>query len=355
MIKKSLDFIRKSGEKIGIIYGHDCDSIASAAIIFKLMKKLNKKPKLIVSTLNYSVTEKEIEKVKKSKLDSCFILDIGNVPRKAIEELNKSVPIAIIDHHIPKRFKVSCYINPRLENPRAYIPVSYLVWKMYSKFFDPRDTDWIAAIGVLGDHGVEENKDLFLFLKKNKKELIKGKLTTEYLFKNTLLGKITKMINSSSIVKKRVGVLYSTKKLIKSKSYLDVLNDEKLKSWNQIVEKELKKIENDFEKHKIIWGKILFYIVKSKYPIKSTFAGSLPRKFKNKIILIGQKIGRRYEFSVRRGENCNVDLSLFVKNLSRMVKNLEGGGHPSASGFRVPEKEIDELIEKLKKRGKDLL
>jgi len=57
-INPASQFFKKVKGKLAIVFGHDCDSIASASLIYKLTKKLGLNPELIVSLHNFEIDEK---------------------------------------------------------------------------------------------------------------------------------------------------------------------------------------------------------------------------------------------------------------------------------------------------------
>lgn len=355
MIKIAVKFFKKIKKKVLIIFGHDCDSIASAAIMFRLLKKLNKNPKLFIAEFNWGISKDDLKKIKRIKPDGILVLDIGNTPLPMMERLNKIAKVLLIDHHIPKKYKIEFYINPRLEDPRAYIPVSYLCWKIYSKYFDEKEIEWIAGIGTLADHGLEGNEDLFKKIRKDYPKLVSGRLTSKSLFSKSLLGKLVELVDSSRVVKGITGVKFATNLLISAKKYSHVLENKQLNEWYRMEKKELNKLIRDMKRNSRIFDGFVLYIFSSRFNLKSTLAGYSPEIFPNKVIAIAQKVDNYLEVSLRRSKKC--DLSKLVDQIISYIPEAEGGGHPSAAAFRLPINKLDNLIEffKNKKKKKKLL
>lgn len=346
IIKDGVTFFKNAYGNIAIIYGHDCDSIASACIIFKLSKKLSLKPKLFLSKYNFEVDLNTLKKVK--KYDNVVIVDIGDTPEDTINKFSESRNVLIIDHHLPKKYK-TFYVNPRLLKKRVYMPASYVCWHIYKKFFDDREVLWIAGFGTLGDFGAKENKDLFLKIKKIDKNLINNlDVEDKILIDKSLLGKITKMVDSCRIFGGFDGIKYVSNLICSSESYDKLLKDKKINGFYKKLEKEIKKEISNISKNSIFIDKFLVYELKSKYNLKSSLASLLPRIYKDKIIFIAQKNREGfYEVSIRRGIKVKTNLSELVEKICKNTSG-KGGGHPTAAGMRIDK--LEELIEWLKKR-----
>ena len=348
-IKPAIDFFRSIKGELAIVFGHDCDSIASASIIYKLSKNLHLKPKLVVSRHNFEVDEKTEKTIR--KFENVSIVDIGDTPEERINKISNSVNLLLIDHHLPKKYKC-LYVNPRLYNMNIYMPTSYITWLIYKEFFNDDDILWIAAFGTLGDFGAKNNRSIFMKLRKKNLELIGDvEIEDRKLLEKSLIGKITKMVDSCRIFEGIKGVRYVTNLISRSKSYEELLRDDKVnkiyRKFERAFEKEIEKVN----KEKIEIGEFLIYEIKSRLNLKSSLASYLPKVFPKKIIFVAQKSKEGYyEVSVRRGIKRKVNLAKLVERISKSVR-ARGGGHPTAAGMRV--EDLRELIEFLKnKKGK---
>lgn len=349
LVEPAINFLKNAEREIAIIYGHDCDSIASASLIYKISRDLNVTGKLIVSEFNFEVDEKTIEVSK--KYENVVIVDIGDTPEERIEKLSKVTKLLVIDHHIPKKYNC-VYVNPREFKKNVYMPVSYINWLIYRKIFDDINVLWIAGFGTLGDFGAKYNKDLFLRIRKYKKELVGSlKIDDRVLMEKSLLGKITRMIDSCRIFGGIKGVEYAARVVAESESYNDVLLDKRINLYFRKLEREFEKEVKRVKENSVILGDFLIYELKSKCNLKSSLASYLPKLYKDKIIFIAQKNKHGfYEVSVRRGLNRKVDLSKLVKKICENT-SAKGGGHPTAAGMRIDKiEEIFEFVKKQKKR-----
>ncbi len=353
-IKPAVELIKKfkSKDRVAIVHGHDNDSICSAAIIYKLLKNLYKiESSLVVSGLNSAVTEDVLVSLKKIKPTHVIIVDISEVNVNFLTELRNMSHVMIIDHHVPKGYVKITYVNPRIFDKEIYIPATYLCYRVYEQFLEPKEIIWIAGIGTLSDMGLKYCNDLFENIKHENKELVENNENIdEFLFDNSLLGKLAKIFDSARVVNGASGSVDALNALIKASGYKEVLNDKnkQLLEWFSIAEKEFNRLVKDFEKKKKRIKKIILYEVKSKYNMKSPLATYLAKNLTNEVLVIYQKSGKYIDVSFRRGRVCIVDLNQLASNCVKNIPNSNGGGHIQAAGSRFPARYLDRFLRNLK-------
>jgi single-stranded DNA-specific DHH superfamily exonuclease len=352
LIYPAVSFVNsiKPKSKVVIVHGHDADSICSAAIMYKLIKlerKINSN--LLISELNSHLREKTFEKIKRMKPSYVIIVDIANISVEIITKMREFSNVMIIDHHIPKGYVKITYVNPRVFEREIYLPATYVCYKIYEDFSNTKDIAWIAGIGTLGDMGMKNCPDLFNKIKNEYAELVDDfEQKDEILIEKSLLGKLTKTMDSGMVVKDVLGSIFALKVLIGAKKYKDVLNNVTLSKYYKLVDEEFKKIEGDFEKNKKIVGSLVMYEIKSKLKLKSAFSSKVQRLFNDKIIVIYRKEMGYYDISLRKGKNVRTDLDALGKEAALDIDGANGGGHPNAAGMRVPIKYIKHALDNLK-------
>jgi nanoRNase/pAp phosphatase (c-di-AMP/oligoRNAs hydrolase) len=356
-IEPALEFIKKinSGDKVVVVHDDDCDGICSGAIVGLLVKKLfGYSPKLISTEWNVSLTKKVVGQILREKATHVIFVDTPELSKEFIDRLKKKVKILIIDHHTPEKYDGVAYSNPRKFEAGIYMPVSYVAYKIFEKIIESKDVIWISAAGVLGDHGVESCKDLFEELETVYPEMVGNlELKDDFLYDSSVVGQLTKIIDSGRVVEGKKGAEFVSKVLMEVKDYRDVLegSTEELKTllkWSEIGRKEFERLKADFKKRSEMIGKnVLFYEFNSKLRMKSTLATAVGNSHREKIIVIGQKSGKYFDASLRKGENVKTDLAKLAKKAIRGVPDSIGGGHPEASGARVPIKYKERFLENL--------
>ncbi|MBI2542940.1 MAG: DHH family phosphoesterase [Candidatus Aenigmarchaeota archaeon] len=355
-VKHAMEFVKgiKSGSKVAIIHGHDNDSICSAAIMYKLLKDHNKADvKTVISEFNFAISESVLDDIRRMKPNYIIAVDLSDINVEILTELRNTGRVMIIDHHVPKGYVKITYVNPRVYDKNIYIPTTYLAYKIYEKFLDPRNILWIAGIGVLSDMGMKNCDDLFDNIKKMNKELVGDNANMdEILFEKSLLGKLSHMFNSARVVGGIDGSVTALNALIKADGYQDVLNGnfteaKKILGLQGLVVKELNRLLKDFEKRGKKDKNLAVYEIKSKYNIKSLLASVLSKTVNSRVIVIYQKSGKYIDVSFRRGSSM-VNLNEISNNSVKGMTDSNAGGHPVAAGARFPARYIGKFLASLK-------
>lgn len=341
----------KRGDKVAIIHGHDLDSICSAAICSTLAQDIfDAKVLTIASQFNFTVTSESLEKIKPKFF---IFVDLPEIAQNIFDNLSQFGKILVVDHHPPKKYKEIFYCNPRLQKSDIYMPTSYVAYKIFTEFSKSEKILWIACLGTLGDHGAKQNPDIFKDLRKTFPEFIgKNKIDDEILFRKTLLGKLTAIIGSSEIVARRQGAILALKALLKTKNPNQILSGsfteaKALLNTYKVVLSEYESVLDDFLANKKIYGKIVFYEIKSHLNLKAALSGSVQSLFKKKIIAIAQRKNESYDISFRRGLGVKTNLGELVKEAVANIPNANGGGHEAAAGAQIPKAYLQKFLKNL--------
>lgn len=139
-----------NNKKIRLISHYDTDGITSAAIMTRVLKRLDKKFTLrIVKGLEKNIIEEELARNKQEIL---FFVDLASNSLEHLEE--SSEPIFILDHHEVDKSKINNkikMINPHLFNEEEICSagLAYLFAKAISE--KNKDLANMAIIGMIGD------------------------------------------------------------------------------------------------------------------------------------------------------------------------------------------------------------
>jgi single-stranded DNA-specific DHH superfamily exonuclease len=356
-IEPAMEFIKKIKSSDGVVIAHDddADGVCSGAIIGKLLKKTaGVEANLLSTEWNISLSENIVKKILSLDAKYVIILDTVEIAQSLLDELTKCARILIIDHHTPDKYRGVVYCNPRVYDKNIYMPTTYICNKIYEAFTGSKELIWIGAMGVLGDHGVTKNLDLFEDLKKEFPELLgNNEIKDGVLFDNSKLGLLAKIIDGGRVVKENVGAEFVSKMLAGIESYQQLLlgstkETKIVLDWYEKVKKEFDLLLKDFEKNKKQIGKrIIFYDFKSDLKLKSSLATALSDKISDKILVIGQRVGDRYDISMRRGEGMDVNLRELIKHAIENIPNSRGGGHPEAVGGKIPKEYLQTFLKNL--------
>ena len=172
----SQEFLKLSENKpVRIISHHDTDGIASATIIAKVLKRLNKKFSIkITKGLEETILKKELAKQPNHLL---FFTDLASGNLEHFQNLQE--PIFILDHHeinikklkqINQNNKIKI-INPHLFNEEEICGagLSYLFANALSK--ENSDLSKLAILGMIGDRHESNISKIYQQIIKDTKEL----------------------------------------------------------------------------------------------------------------------------------------------------------------------------------------
>jgi hypothetical protein len=334
LFNKGRNFLEglRPDDNIALIYHMDMDGVCSAALIHIGLKKLSGKAgaeikisKSIVSTYG------DIEGVIKTLGDfnKIIIVDIG-----IDQDIEKSFSgkMLLIDHHMIKRDTNSdsvVFINPRFENPETYQPASYVVYKLLSGLMDIKRSGWISAIGIIGDWGYEDCRDVIDdWVEVKRKEELFG----------TKLGQIGNMLLGASY---ELGFNYILDNLVKAKSQEDLEKDEKIRGAYKKYELAFEAGKKEFWDNAEKIGNIIFSEITPRYrrlgsPIENRVSFETPDKI---IFLIERgdgkcKVGARYQ---QASKESKVHLGELMKRC------CGGGGHRQAAGGDVKTEDIEKF------------
>ncbi len=339
-IKKIGKFLQAKGKRI-LFYHRDADGVCSAALMMLMYPDMVPVPRT-----GPSMEEKFVSDVIKQRPDLVVFLDMPvDQEWEKIEKIKKQLPetkILIIDHHIPEKNLNSgnvVHFNPKFKKD-VYLPASYLVYRILEKIEkDVKEFIWIACMGVIGDYGFDECKDLL----KECKKAYHGLLGDDP-FKSKL-GRGVELISAAITLKGVRGANNALETLLTTDSYGEFANSKELNEWKKIVNKEFDDIIKNFEaeekkarKNKSnqveVYPKLnlIIYILDTKLSMTSAISSNLAIKNPDKTIMIVKRSDDEWKISMRN-QSGKVNLNEIVK---KAVKGIgSGGGHIKAAGAFV--------------------
>jgi len=307
-----------------IVYHKDADGVCSAALIQEITSGVampNDGPGI-------NLSEGLLESLKESK--SIVFLDIPVDQLSVVNEL-KEKKILVLDHHPPKTNLTKgdvLHVNPRFETPDSYLPASYLSYKIIDGGYE--NIAWKAGVGVVGDHGVEDCKDLLKKVKQENFEAVGGKKLTYGELKESKLGIIADMIDASKAVKGLYGIKRSYEIIKKSKKPNDVFKTE-LREYYETYQKHLGIEMDKFEREAEYFPETNSYMheITSDYSLGSDLSTELSNKNPDAVIIVYQIESYGMKIS-GRCQSGRVNVSDIIQKA--VADHGSGGGHPQAAG-----------------------
>ena len=317
-------FSRK-GSKL-LVYHRDADGVCSAAIFLKCFPDFNTIPRE-----GPIIDSHFFREIISRRPDALVFLDMPvDQEWEKILKLCRELPglrIMILDHHIPIKNMNSeriIHINPMFMGD-AYIPASCVVYQLCSQMgFEVKPSMWVSIIGIIGDYGMKDCRWMF----KEYKQYVKKHGGPSC---NDLYG-ASDILSSAITLKGVIGAEKSLKILSGASKYEDVRKSEDLKKWNVIVQREVNKIVNDFEKRKEIDEKVILYEIKSSMNITSIIATITAERHPEEIVIIRKRSGDLWKISLRY-QAGKVSVGDLAKNASKGIGS--GGGHVKSAGALV--------------------
>ncbi len=153
-----------------IVYHRDSDGVCSAVLVSKLLKFLGCGSVKIIpcDPATPAVTSSLMRSLSGLQPDYLIFVDmaVDQDPNPLVMLKQKfDTKIIVIDHH-PMSMDLNMldikHINARAADAKAYLPASYMAYKILGKFGGElaSDNSWVSMIGTIGDHGVDNCQDL---------------------------------------------------------------------------------------------------------------------------------------------------------------------------------------------------
>lgn len=325
--KKYLDNISQL-DKVLVIHHTDLDGIASGILLFDYVRKMTNKVSQIAVDYKQKFNYKKYAKF--NKIIFCDLSFDG--VHSLVSLLNKKdKDILFIDHH-PKGKNIPENIITYYNDKNKYTPCSQMIQKLTDGKY------WLGVAGTLSDYGHKYKENIpyiNYFLKKEKIEL------------NWFLENIVFVLsNSITYFNKNLSKIFF---LIKRMNNYNDIN--RIKMHSDKVSKDIENIYNKyFDNHEIL-GKINFYFMKSKYPLKSTIVTKISSEYPYKIFVIAeQDMSNKNIINISgRCQKGNVDIPKMFKESMKGFKNSNSGGHKAAAGGSFPKAYLSTFKNRLEK------
>lgn len=305
-----------------IVHHRDGDGITSAALF------LRSYPGAVLALDSPGLGLDLETAIKEEKPDVVVFLDLAiDRYHEQLKELEQQVRLVIIDHHVIDHDLSSdrtIFINPRLEDPHAYLSTSYLVYHLLEALGKPQPA-WIAGIGVISDYAFREGKDVLAAVEP---ELVEGDP------RSSRLGQGGKLISAAITVAGERGAKRVLQLLLDATSFSALEDDEQLNAWKTQVEEEITRVVGTFEeKREFIEGKnVAIFELESPLSITSAVSTILGEQHPDLVIVIKRKDDEGWKLSFRN-QSGRVNLHEIVSAAAQGIGT--GGGHEKAAGAFV--------------------
>ncbi|MBW6461884.1 MAG: hypothetical protein K0B07_02465 [DPANN group archaeon] len=361
-INSAITFLKGlKGKKVTVVSHDDSDGSCSAALIIRLLRKIESRINVSYFSTrgSPSISEGLMRDIISKKPDVVITCDFASDIDKAAQRLAlEGVRCLMIDHHVVSDYKFpddTIYINPQLLGKT--MPCAAFIYDLCNKILEFKDNLWIAGVGTIEDFGASDRKDIIEACMKQYPELFEKKDMDNSKLFNTTFGLVGKILSSAPTWDSHKGAELVTKVLLEVNSPRDFLglennNVRMMFEKYQIIEKEIRNAVRIFEEESVVWGSLRYYIMASEYPIKSKVSTivSANNEHYNEVIAVIEQNTKTYSLSLRN-QSGYFDLNCIIHECLEGLEGV-GGGHKKASGAVVAKKDFDVFMERLKERVK---
>lgn len=317
------------------LYDDDADGLCS----FVLLYRLHREGKGFILKASSTLTKGYLRALEEYQPDKVFVLDIPLIEQEFIDGAAR--PLFWLDHHQPQQHQNVHYFNPRLSNPDAYVPTTYLAWQI-----SQREEDlWIAAVGCLADWYWPDFMDK---VKKRYPQLLSPTADLRQAVSAEPIGKLVKMFffllkGPSSEVRKGVKILtrlQSPDELLQQTTPQGNFLSKRFENINQKYEQLLAQAKEKVTRSKVL----LFSYTEQEWSFTANLANELAILYPEKVILVARKKSGEMKCSLRAPFSI-------IGQLQRALLGIRGsgGGHPQACGVVVKEEDWAQFLQNLRR------
>lgn len=329
--------IRKSGLVV-VVYHRDSDGVCSAVMTSKILKYIGCTSVKVVpcDPATPSVTSLLMRSLSELQPDYLVFVDmaVDQDPNPLVLIKQKyGTKVIVIDHH-PMSMDLNMldikHINTRSADATAYLPASYMMYKIAGKISRElaKDYSWVSLIGTIGDHGIDNCQDLV-------KEFssVYGRIAaTQKDFSQTKYGKASECIMSAK-ASDEDGIEKARIILERAINVDAFLASETLKEWHFGIQAIIDHLVKNFEKDAELHENIAIYMIKTDKRIESVVASVISDKFPRMTVAVCRESEERIGCSLRNQKTT--DVGSLAKNSIAGLKDARGGGHPQAAAASI--------------------
>jgi single-stranded DNA-specific DHH superfamily exonuclease len=326
----------KASDSVLIVHHADVDGFASGAL-FDLAMKSSGIARVDMRASDVEGLKDILSQVKAGEYDVVIVLDI-DMPAANSEYERLGVKTLVVDHHMVRAGYAPnvVYVNPRLADPDAYQPVSYVAYRMLRGFGRIADMEWLAALGSVADFAFKDCRDVLdKWIGIESVDELTG--TDMWEVSKVLFGAII----LSFIPSENISARQIIDVLENSKNPKDVVSSEVISYASLRFNETYAQVKKQFWDNAETRGRVVVGIIDTPYRrIGSAVVTDISVERKDSAVFLLSKRGDQYRVSAR-WQNSPVHLGEF------MAEHFGGGGHRNAAGGAISESQLAEFKERV--------
>ncbi|HIJ11657.1 TPA: DHH family phosphoesterase [Candidatus Woesearchaeota archaeon] len=341
LTQKQVQFLREelqTAQNPLFIHDGDGDGLCS----FLLLYRINREGKNFIFKAAPKLDASFLEKMKGYHADKVFILDIPMVDQEFIDGLKR--PVFWIDHHEPQKRDNVHYFNPRINNPDAYIPTTYMAYQISQK----KEDLWLATAGCFADY--MDPDFLPEFIERYPQYLKKHEALPTMIFKRPI-SKLVKLF--FFLLKGPTSEIRKSVKVLTRIEHPDEIFKETT-SQGKFLHKRFEKINAKYQelltlaRKQVTRSKVfVFYYTDTHWSFTANIANELTALYPKKVVIIAREKSGEMKCSLRAQFPI-------VTALKKALEGVEGygGGHPNACGAVIKKEDFEQFLTVFKKELK---
>lgn len=343
-------------ENVLIVHHWDMDGSSAAAIVSKILadsRGTGADFVRIPEDRKHQVGARTERIIKQEQVSRLIVLDMS-VPADRVSELveEHGVEMLVIDHHgFDREPEDAVFVNPRMDDPDAYIPAAKLCNDIASEV--GLDTDWIAGMGIIQDFGVSSAPELFERLAKLYPKYFPDELDQDSLAKNCTYGRYASVLNVKTYKDTEDCAVLAFKALTKADGlkYLESREEyRELLEYYEEMQEEFNRIKERYEEEREVYEdkRLVFFEFSSPYHINSSIATQISLEKEEWAYIIAKREGDRVNVSARC-QSGRVDLGDLLRQAlpEDAGEDAEAGGHAVAAGASLDVDALEAFKENL--------
>jgi len=344
-------------ENVLIVHHWDMDGSSAAAIVSKILadsRGTGAECVRIPEGRRHQVGGRTDRIIEQENISRLIVLDMS-VRSDRLSELadEHGVEILVIDHHdfdaVPED---AVFVNPRIEDPDAYIPAAKLCNDIAEEV--GLDVAWIAGLGIIQDFGVDSAPELFERLAKLYPKYFPDELDQDTLAKSCTYGRYASVLNVKTYKDTEDCAVLAFKALTRADGlkYLESRSEyEELLEYYEEMQDEFNRIKEHYEEEREVHEdtKLVFFEFSSPYHINSSIATQISLEQEDWAYIIAKIEGDRVNVSARC-QSGRVDLGDLLREAlpEEAGDDAEAGGHPVAAGASFGTEYLDRFKQNLR-------
>lgn len=336
-----------------VVHHWDMDGSAAASIVSRVLEEVRGRGAdrvVLPQGRKHRIDGRVEQLIESADVTHLVVLDMGLSAERAATFAGMGVDILNVDHHtFDEAPGDAVFVNPRLNDPEAYVPAAKLCHDIAQEF--GLDLAWIAGLGVIQDFAVAGHESLFEPLQEKYPQYFPREIEQHALAKECRYGTYSSILNIKPYKDADRCAEHAHQALTAADDLTELEMQDgfaRLQEEQQAMEREIERILANFDEEKQVFEeeRLIFFVFDSDYHINSSIATQISLEREDWIhVIVNQHRGTANVSA--RCQSGRIDLGAVLKTALPDDEG-EAGGHRKAAGASFPADRIDAFQENLR-------